>query len=178
MGSECAQVEVEEGGHIDAVCAAGVFVVVDAVNEQMPGVQLHMAFDAFIVGIPCPYLSGILLVLLVFAVHRFQVFAVVAHVLFGVLLYGFFGSHAHVLLAEAGGEEIGVQAVLHLPVRRLGSIRKVDDEGCMPAWRYHRRDGRFRSLVCCRTPALRRFCSWCYHRKKKSRLPQAEGQVG
>ena len=110
------------------MCAAGVFVVVDAVNEQMPGVQLHMAFDAFIVGVPCPYLSGILLVLLVFAVHRFQVFAVVAHVLFGVFLYGFFGSHAHVLLAEAGGEEIGVQTVLHLPVRRLGSIRKVDDK--------------------------------------------------
>ena len=178
MGSECAQVEVEEGGHIDAVCAAGVFVVVDAVNEQMPGVQLHMAFDAFIVGVPCPYLSGILLVLLVFAVHRFQVFAVVAHVLFGVLLYGFFGSHAHVLLAEAGGEEIGVQAVLHLLVRRLGSVRKVNDKVACRLGGITEEMGGFVHLYAVELQRSGVFVHGVTTGKEKSRLPQAEGQVG
>ena len=96
------------------MCAAGIFIVVDAIDEQMSGVQLHVAFYAFIVRIPCSYVFGTLFVLFVFSVHRLQVFPVVADVLFCVFLYGFFGSHVHIFLTEAGRQEIGVQAVLHL----------------------------------------------------------------
>ena len=157
-------------------CAAGVFVVVDAVNEQMPGVQLHMAFDAFIVGVPCPYLSGILLVLLVFAVHRFQVFAVVAHVLFRCTFYGFFGSHAHVLLAEAGGEEIGVQTVLHLPSEDW-EVRKVDDKvACRLGGITEEMGGLFTCMLS--NSSAPAFLFMVLPQERKSRLPQAEGQVG
>ena len=70
-----------------------------------------MAFDSFIIGIPGSYALLVLFVLLVFLVHRLQVIAVVADIFLRIFLDSFFGCHRHVLVAEAGGEEEGVQTV-------------------------------------------------------------------
>ena len=70
-----------------------------------------MAWDSFIIGIPGSYALLVLLVLLVFLVHRLQVIAVVADIFLRIFLDSFFGCHRHVLVAEAGREEEGVQTV-------------------------------------------------------------------
>lgn len=53
---------------------------------------------------------------------------VVADIFLRIFLDSFFGCHRHVLVAEAGGEEEGVQTVFQPHVGWLAGVGKVEDE--------------------------------------------------
>ncbi|MPN64629.1 hypothetical protein SDC9_212405 [bioreactor metagenome] len=82
--SKGSQVDVQVSGCVHAVSTTRIFVVVNPVGKQIAFVVLHVSFNALIIRIPRSNL--IIVLLLVFQIHGFQIFAVIGHIVFAELL--------------------------------------------------------------------------------------------
>ena len=93
------------------MCTSGIFVVVDAIYQQVFLVELHVALYTLIIRIPGTDGRFVFLVFLIFGIHR------LTDVIFGVLLYYILRFFSDIFVAEAGRNEISVQTVFQHIIR-------------------------------------------------------------
>ena len=82
-GTHQGKVHIQVSGHVNAVCTSGIFVVVDAIYQQVFLVELHVALYTLIIRIPGTDRRFIFFVLFIFCIHGFQVTAILTDVIFG-----------------------------------------------------------------------------------------------
>ena len=111
------EVHVQESSHVNAMCTSGIFVVVDTIYKQVFIIQLYVALYTFIIRIPSSDGRFVFLVFLVLGIHRFEVAAVFADIVLGILLYNFFRLFADVFITEAGRNEIRIQTIFQHIIR-------------------------------------------------------------